>query len=188
LQCRLFTAGDGSGASGFPDSERNRSERTYRERKEAERIYREPKEAERADLPRAKGNRADFPRTEGSGASGLTENRRKRREESFPRAKDKSVVAVGVLWRRIAKECRFASNWIGEGTIGKGFQNESIASCVADREKIRGEDMWIDCAADSRFANSCMCVCVFWVRSICSCTERRRFFEPIPFFSIVKCV
>ncbi|CAK9218439.1 unnamed protein product [Sphagnum troendelagicum] len=80
-----------------------------RRRKRGERTSRQRKESKRADLPRAKGNGADFPRTEGSGASGFTENRRKRREESFPRAKEKSVVAVGVLWRRIAKECRFAS-------------------------------------------------------------------------------
>ncbi len=40
-----------SRASGLPDSERNRSERTYRERKEAERTYREPKEAQGRKLP-----------------------------------------------------------------------------------------------------------------------------------------
>jgi len=94
LQCRLLTAGDGSGASGLPDSERNRSERTYRE----------PKEAERADFPTAKGIEASGLTESERKRSGLTENRRKRREESFPRAKEKSVVAVGVLWRRIAKE------------------------------------------------------------------------------------
>jgi hypothetical protein len=88
---------------------RKRSERTSQQRKESKRADLPRAKGSGADLPRTEGNGADFPRTEGSGASGLTENRRKRREESFPRAKGKSVVAVGVLWRRIAKECRFAS-------------------------------------------------------------------------------
>jgi hypothetical protein len=77
--------------------------------KRSERTSREPKKVERADFPTAKGIEASGLTESERKRSGLTENRRKRREESFPRAKEKSVVAVGVLWRRIAKECRFAN-------------------------------------------------------------------------------